>query len=254
MKRDNNISIWLTISLGIVSIACIVATVFVCIAGTSPDIYRENTPNVNTSAELPPTYDFGEGYLKSIVFLGDRSIAPLAESSDIISSFQIWGGEGGTLSLDYNLASTPIFIADKKAASAQDAAKEYQPQYMLITVGLDNGVGYCTEEKFKEYYIRLIDSIKESSPDTKIILQSILPVSNDFQKNYPTLSNKNINIANKWISEICSEKSIGYLNTNATLSNDKGYLDPTYDSGDGITLNASGYSAMLDYIRTHGYK
>ena len=45
-----------------------------------------------------------------------------------------------------------------------------------------------------------------------------------------------------------------YLHTAEVLKDKSGALDAKYDSGDGVTLNEAGYAAMLQYLRTHGYK
>ncbi len=254
MKKFNIISLCTMIALGAVSALCITATVFLCIAGVSEDIYSEAQAKTQIGAELEATYDYGDGYIKSMVWVGDRTISPLKNHLDIAPS-QLWLGEDGSLRLDYNLASTPVVASnDKKYSSIALAAEEIRPKYMLITVGLDNGVGYCTEEKFKEYYARLIDTVKEASPDTMIILQSVLPVSKAVEKESPSISNDRIGEVNHWICELGGELSVRYLNTHSALVDEKGYLKQEYDSGDGITLNASGYAAMLEYVRTHGYK
>ena len=45
-----------------------------------------------------------------------------------------------------------------------------------------------------------------------------------------------------------------YLDTSSVLKNEDGSLKPGFDSGNGLHLNSSGYFAVIDYIRTHGYK
>ena len=138
--------------------------------------------------------------------------------------------------------------------SIADAIEQYKPQYIIIAVGLENGVSHCTEEKFKEYYSRLIESIQESSPDAKIILQSILPVSKAAEKADPSISNDRIDQANGYIISLAEKYDLRYLNVASALKDNKGRLDSKYDSGNGITLNAEGYKLLLQYVTTHGYK
>jgi lysophospholipase L1-like esterase len=167
---------------------------------------------------------------------------------------QIWTGESGDLSLDYSIdTATVVNPRDGSSLTIKTALERMQPDYLIITLGLNNGVSYCTEEKFKEYYGKLIDAVNEASPDTRIILQSVFPVSKVAEKRLSGISNDKIDKANTWIEELAVEKSVRYLYTSSVLKDKKGYLSPQYDSGDGVTLNESGYAIMLEYIRTHGY-
>ncbi len=253
MKKYNKIYGLLAIFTVIVAFACLTSMVLMCIYGVKPTL-NEQKNNASLSAELEETYDFGEGYIKSMVFVGDRTVARLDELNQTVFSSQVWSGEDGTLRLDHNLVNTPILhSSDKKFSSVAEAARIYKPAYMLITVGLDNGVGYCTKEKVKEYYLKLIESVKDASPSTKIILQSVLPVSKKAEKEDPSISNARIREFNLWISEFCYEAAVSYLDTHSVMTDNKGALRSEFDSGDGITPNEAGYNEMLYYIRTHGY-
>lgn len=256
MKNFNKIAVWLVTLTAVLVVACAVSVVTLCISGAKPDIYNKK-PQITpmSEAELGATFDFGEGYVKKIIFVGDKTISPISSVFPDIEKSQVWSGVDGSLPLDNNLKTIAIIHSeDENGCSIPSAAEIYKPQYLLITVGLENGVAYCSEEKFKGYYSELINAIKDVSPDTRIILQSIFPVSRDAQKANPNISNDRINTANKWISELCEETSIKYLNTASVLKDKDGYLSAEYDSGDGIILSANGYKVMIEYIRTHGYK
>ncbi len=256
MKSFKKTSALLITLLTVALIACIVSFVMLCIRGADPHLYKKDPGNnISSAAKLNETFDYGDGYIKKMVFVGDRTIAPISNSYPSIKATHVWTGIDGTIPLDYNLSTLSIVHSEtEKPTSIPSAAEIYVPEYMIITVGIDNGVGHCTEEKFKEYYINLIDAVKEASPDTKIILQSIFPVSKAAEKENPTISNDRIRNANIWISEVCELASIRYLDTASKLADDKGYLNSKYDSGDGITLNDEGYGVVIEYIKTHGYK
>ena len=133
-------------------------------------------------------------------------------------------------------------------------AEEMKPSRIIITVGINNGVPYCSEESFKAYYKKLVKTIQSASPDTDVILQSVFPTSKKYQKDNSAITVEKIDLANRWISEIAAECRVGYLHTCSVLKDSDGYLLSKYDSGDGLRLNAEGYRAVLQYIRTHGYK
>ena len=220
----------------------------------APDIPTNTTPN--TSAVLGQTADMGQDYIDSIIFLGDSTTyhminrAVLSGGKD---TKQVWSGALGTLTLDGNIHKTTIVYpeTDTEMTVAEAAAQE-KPKYMVITLGV-NGVAYATETQFTAYYGKLIDAIKQASPDTKIILQSVFPVSAAYDQKGGKLCNANIDIANGWIMQLAANKGCKYLDTASVLKNDEGTMIALYDAGDGIHMTADGYKAILQYIRTHGY-
>ncbi len=243
----------------VLCIACLVSFTMLLIRGVDVEKLSKSSNATeivcSSPAALKPTHDYGENYINSIIFVGDTTVSSMAELELLAYPHQIWSDAKGSLALDYNLSTTAIIYSDdKEGVSIASAASGIKPEYMVITVGIENGVSYCSEEKFKEYYCKLIESLKESSPQTKIILQSIFPVSKSYEKQNPELSNDRINRANLWIQEIAESESIKYLDTASILKQTNGKLNPTYDSGDGIHMNSKGFQAMLNYIRTHGYK
>jgi lysophospholipase L1-like esterase len=241
----------------IVALGCIVATVVLVACGVKGELFHtpeihESKPQKSNSTALGDTPDYGENYLKNIVFVGDATISNMRNYSTF-SDLEIWTGESGDLSLDYSI-DTATVVFKSESISIANAAKQKRSDYMIITVGIKNGVSYCTEEKFKSYYGKLIESVIESAPDTKIILQSVFPISAEKEKDTPSLSNKKINEANIWISELAKKYNVRYLDTASVLKDSSGKLSEEYDSGDGLILNEAGYHKVIEYIRTHGYR
>lgn len=245
----------IVMAIAVLAVACIVSMIMLAFRGFNEKLFIDNEKpdNTSTSSEvrLQKTPDFGEAYIKQIVFLGDHTISGMESISE---DLQIWSGEDKTLPLDYSISTATIVYPDtKESLSISSAIRLKNPDYIVITLGIDNGVAYCSEEKFKEYYTKLILEISEASPSTKIMLQSIFPVSDEKQKTQASISNRKIDAANTWIEELCEELSLRYLNTASILKDDKGNLSESFDSGDGINLNSRAYSEILYYIRTHGY-
>ena len=237
-------------------ILCIAAFVLLCIYGQNASLLTKKQSPTSQSApsSLKETLDYGEGYLRSIVFISDKTMSPIVGAIDTIQQDQVWTGIEGTLTLDRGLATASVLIPSEQGElPIPDAAERIKPQFIVITVGLENGVNHCTEEKFKEYYSNLILKLKSSSPDSRIILQSIFPVSKSAEKSDPSISNERIDAANSYIADLAKDLSLRYLDTCSVLKDKGGKLDPRYDSGDGITLNQEGFEKVVEYIRTHGY-
>ncbi len=251
MKKTTKI---IVISLLAALVLAIVAAV--CLAAL---INKDNDFNVlKSEATLKSTPDYGQNYLNNLIFLGDftsQNMVSTGVLADGLESNQVWTGKDGTLCLDYNIDKATIILpeTDEEMLLAQ-ALKVKKPRYLVITLGLENGVPYCDKDAFCEYYRKLIDTVKESSPSAKIIIQSILPVTAKFQRKNSEITNEKIDTCNKWLCELSEDMNIRFLNTAEALRDSSGNLPRKYASEDGGSPNADGYKIMLEYIRTHGYR
>ena len=203
-------------------------------------------------ARLGETKDMGQDYIDRFVFLGDSTTYGLAYY-DVLPHTQIWTPASGTLTIN-NWAVETIEYHDEQgevsSLSIADAAARRQPEYLLITLGL-NGIAFLDEDEFKGYYEGLIHAVQEVSPDTKIICHSIYPV---IDAQVPsTIGNDPINTANGWIEAVAEETGTRYLNTHDVLMDENGDLREEYCNGDGIHLSPEGFNVVLKNVRTHGY-
>lgn len=98
----------------------------------------------------------------------------------------------------------------------------------------------------------LLDYIITNSPQTKIYLQSALPINNDFNR-YKNLAGTEQVILdyNKLLEKIAADRGITYINLFPLLVNDEGKLDPKY-TNDGLHLLGDAYivwrEAIMPYI------
>lgn len=217
----------------------------------------ENIEISASSVTLQKTADYGQNYIDSIIFLGDRTVKGLLDFellSGGSTSYQVWTGEGGDISLDSNIQNISVVFPDSgEVIKLSDALSRRTPKYLVITLGISNGVPYCDKDKFCAYYQSFIDKVRESAPNTAIIIQSILPVSKKTEKQNPAISNERIDRANEWLVEICQNNNLKFLYTADALKDDNGRLAADYISDDGLSMNDDGYRQVLRYIRMHGY-
>ena len=104
----------------------------------------------------------------------------------------------------------------------------------------------------------LIRAIQEASPDTRIILQSVYPVTLDcsaWKENGATVSEYTRTL-NSWLPEIAASfENVRFVDTASVLTDDEGCLISSYDfNGDGIHLTTSAYEQILLYLRTHAWQ
>lgn len=227
-------------------------------AASAPAATAEPTAEPMPEPTPPPTVlgqtaDMGQDYIDRFVFLGDSTTYGLAYY-DVLPHTQVWTPASGTLTLS-NWAVESIEYYDEQgqvqSLSIADAGALRQPEYMMITLGL-NGISFLNEDDFKSYYISLIQSIQAASPSTKIICNSIYPVI-DAQVS-SDIGNDRINAANGWIEAVANQTGTRYLNTHDSLVDESGNLRAEYCNGDGIHLDPDGFDAVLRTVRTHGYQ
>ena len=131
-----------------------------------------------------------------------------------------------------------------------EAIKEANAEIVIITVGV-NGADSFTEAKYKSYYKKLLNAIMELSPDTEIILQSVFPVTKDYSDLDVGITNEGIDQLNEWVKEIAFDLGLRYLDTQSILKNADGAQIDSYNEEDGVHMNATAYTKILEYIRTH---
>lgn len=209
------------------------------------------------------------------IFLGDSTTNAMRHYEVFPNgknTTQIWSGIDGTLSMwdvsrkeigitqamYNNYASLPKFEKSnnifrqissvknptiKYSAKISDICAFIQPRLLVITLGI-NGCTCMSEEDFKFEYSSLIDTVRAASPQTRIVLNSIYPVSKCCQK----ITNADIDTANEWIESVAAEKLVEFIDTNSVLKDSDGFApDALTDPSDGIHWNREG---CLRLIRT----
>ena len=177
--------------------------------------------------------------------------ALMAEHPGKVQKNTIYNDDGTFTNYEY-VISTGEYRTDGAFAQSLGADTDTKkPKYLVISLGT-NGVATLSESGFKYCYNKLITAIKQASPDTKIIVQSIYPVTSW----YTGFTNEKINAANEWLLELAEEAGVKYVDTASVLKGPDGALKESFNSDheDGYHVNADAYERILYYLRTHGYK
>ncbi|MBQ8140828.1 MAG: hypothetical protein IJ038_03930 [Clostridia bacterium] len=215
------------------------------------------------SATLSETEDYGQEYIDSLIFIGESTTYHLKSRGvlkDGENTRQVWAPKSGTVNLDMGTKNLKIVYPNtSELLTCAEAAEKAKPEYVIFTFGLNGAVNNVRkgEEYYKSCYRSLINSVREASPDTKIILQSAFPIaSNMDMSNYSVdlqTLNEYIDVINLWTLELACEDGLRYLNTAEILKDGQGLLRFELQAGDGHHLTAEAYREILSYIRTHGY-
>ena len=221
--------------------------------GNTPDQIAEYLANYPNTV-LAESEDAGQDYIDKIVFLGDSTTYGLRRYKVLSGgkdTTQVWTPTNGTITLSYANTVLIWYPDTDKEMTIKDAASLKKPEYLVITLGV-NGVSFMGEEYFKKEYGKLIKSIQEASPDTKIILQSIFPVASNYEL-LKSINNEKIDAANEWVVQIAEEYGVKYLDTNSKLRDENGWLKDSYQNGDGLHLSEAGLNIELNNLRTHAW-
>ena len=188
-----------------------------------------------------------EEFLSTICFLGDSTTAHMQQRSPLRPE-QVWATRERYLNLDSRITYARILAPDTgKEEEIAVVAGRVRPPYLVITLGVDYGVYYYRDqpETFRFYYEKLLSALRDASPDTVCILQSIFPVG----RGSTVITNAMINSANAVIRDIAREHGLFYLDQQPVLADEEGFLRQEFCySEDGIHLTASAYDAILQNL------
>lgn len=125
------------------------------------------------------------------------------------------------------------------------------PAKIFLLIGINDISHGLTTAKLAERYERLVKRIREESPESRLYLQSVMPINNDFGR-YRNLKGreKAIPALNEEIKRIASENGAEYLDLWPFLADGAGKLKRGF-TNDGLHLNGAGYRAWTNGIREH---
>ncbi|MBT3174417.1 MAG: glycoside hydrolase family 92 protein [Lentimicrobiaceae bacterium] len=122
-----------------------------------------------------------------------------------------------------------------------------KPSKIFIMIGTNDMAYGKTVDYVVSNYTKIIDSIQIICPDTKIYIQSVLPVDDAI---HYTRSTSDIMQINTHLEKLSAEKSIEYIELFSIFSNDDNKLNPDY-SLDGLHLNGKGYQVWKEAIQKY---
>ena len=217
-------------------------TVSVSTGSSSPA--KTTTPPSSTL--LAKTADAGDAYTQKILFLGDSRINGMLYSRQI-SSANTFAENGLSHSVALNKAI--IDLGTGKLLTIPQAVGIRKPDIMLVAFGI-NGVAYMGKTGFMKSYEEFIDALLAQSPDSRLIIQSILPVTKAKSDGDAIYNNTKISRYNELIEQMCREKGVTYLHVADAVGLDNGAL-PAGSATDGVHLNREYCYKWLDYLKTH---
>lgn len=130
-----------------------------------------------------------------------------------------------------------------------DRIKQGGFKKIYIMLGINENMVIENKDSFIRSYGNLLDTVKETNPDSLIYIQSLLPVtaSMDIEGR---ITNRVINSFNDGLYNLSIDKRVFYLDINGALVDEKGKL-PESASTDGVHLKKDYYLKWFNYLKSH---
>lgn len=211
-------------------------------------VLANTPPEKHTIVVENKTNDYdSDFYLGNTVFVGDSRTHGFL-SYQYLPPEQVYSMDGST---QKNIQGKKIAdLGDGILRTVDEAIGIRKPQRILIAFGI-NAIATMSESEFMTQYRSLVDSFTEASPESAIIIQSILPVSDRFAAQIPALDNEIIDHYNALLFQYASQNGYYYMNTTELMKDEEGALLPQYDAGDGLHFTPTAYNDLLEYYKSH---
>lgn len=125
------------------------------------------------------------------------------------------------------------------------------PKKIFLLIGINDVAQNLTVSELAKRYESLVQTIRRESPESKLYVQSVMPVNNTF-KRYKTLFGKENTILafNREIQKIAEQNDAVYLDLWPFLADSKGQLKKEF-TNDGLHLKGAGYKAWVKGIEKY---
>lgn len=123
-----------------------------------------------------------------------------------------------------------------------------RPAKIFLLIGINDVSHGLTVDQLAASYERLVRKIREQTPDTKLYIQSVMPINNDFNR-YKNLKGREkvIPSLNNRLQTIAAQNGAEYVDLTKALESAPDKLNPKY-TNDGLHLNGPGYRAWARAI------
>lgn len=204
-------------------------------------------PEEPSSASEPdiPDAPVEDSYFEDAVFLGDSRTEGFHLYSGLETGQYLFA-TGATVESVFSKATQETEQGKVSMLDALDGL-EFSKLYVMLGV---NELGWPKTEQFHDQYAKLIDRVRESHPDARIALQSILPISAKQEAKGSYVNNGRIAEFNAIIVQLAEEKGCTYLDVASAVTGEDGCLRAE-ETTDGIHLNTKGCVRWLEYLKEH---
>lgn len=188
-------------------------------------------------------------WFSDAAFLGDSLTVGYVDYDIDLDGARILAYEGASPNNFVN--RTTMKNANDEEEIPFDLLAANPPAKLYVLVGTNALASGTADDSFLNYYGRMLDDLKSILPNTKIFVQSVLPVRPEVLETSPGMATDHLNTINAAIRDMCAEKGCYYLDLASVFTDSEGALTAEYAQPDGIHLTVSGYTNWVSYLCTH---
>lgn len=122
---------------------------------------------------------------------------------------------------------------------------ESKPQKLFVMIGINDLNQGKKVEEILENYKKILETFQNKIPDTKIFIQSVLPVNHQIFKNKGV--NEKVLLLNTKLKDLDKNFSFQYIDLFSAFLDGNNELDAQYTT-DGVHLNGQGYLIWKEII------
>jgi lysophospholipase L1-like esterase len=129
-----------------------------------------------------------------------------------------------------------------------------KPQAVFVMIGINDLLKGRSEKDMLADYEQIITTLKKAHPNSKIVVQSVLPrakekVTGANAQQVLNLSNERVYQVNRQLAAIAEKSNVAFLDLQSLVSDNEGFLRPELTT-DGLHLNLQGYLVWRSAIQT----
>lgn len=125
-----------------------------------------------------------------------------------------------------------------------DEVSRHQPSKVFICIGTNDLAKGIAMDTIILNYKKILDSLKRDSPETKIFVQSVLPVGKKVLFGH---NNTKITVLNLKLRKLCIEENLPFIDLQPVFADADGYLREEF-TNDNLHLLGSAYLAWKEKI------
>lgn len=132
-----------------------------------------------------------------------------------------------------------------------DQVTRWHPKKIFLLIGINDVSHARSASQIAAEYEELVKQIRTQSPQTKLYIQSVMPINNTFNR-YKGLKGREsvIPALNKKLEKIAAENGAVYVDLWPALADKSGRLDKSF-TNDGLHLNGKGYKAWMKIVEKY---
>ena len=211
--------------------------------GTQQDILTALP--VSTVAESEPVTD---DWFNDVCFIGHSQIVGMQRYSGLYGpDYYAVVGHTAQAVVDFDFYELP----DGRYGTLSDGlhSKAYGKIYIMLGIN-DSSLDADRVEKFMTPMRTILDLVKETQPDAKIYLLSLVPVGRSTPMN--ELYNPDSTIFySQLVKALSREYDTEYIDLFRMMCDETGYYLDSFNSGDGIHIQPDRYPEIVEYLKRH---